>query len=519
MKIRFFKNTRNFHKWIGLVCAVFFIILSLSGFILMHYEGLGLNEVEVSGKFLPDKYFQIESSKRSIQTIAATPEDFIYVGTDHGLYRSQDGGNTWTELKEGLFHQNIKILTVDPIESGVIYAGTPGGIFKTENGGDHWTDWIDAASGLSNADVNDIAIHPKDSEKLYAATEGGLFFSEDAGGSWEILFGGNDAEKGIAVTLVRLSSVNSEAVYIGTQSGMYRSVDAGKNWEPVWKDQISDALTMVSLKTEPEFFYIGTRDGLFKSFNQGRNWEKDKHKEIDEVSSLLVNPEDIANLTVSTGERILVSPDGGDSWEQIEFDPDRQSTGASSFPRLTGIYQIGPPSPVFIAGTTSGLFLSTDGGKNWQEQELSNSGKQPQERKMDLVKLFTEIHTGRFFGSYFVLLVDLATLGLILLVISGIWVGIARKKMRKGKKGQPAGELETELLINVQETADDLSVETHEIHDMIEHISNHLEKCKSVYMSKEKKEIEEIDRHITTLDKKMHHLMERIGEFEKYSQN
>ncbi len=94
-----------------------------------------------------------------------------------------------------------------------------------------------------------------------------------------------------------------------------------------------------------------------------------------------------------------------------------------------------------------------------------------------------------------------------MVAISGIWVGIARKRIKRGKKGQSTGELETELLINVQETADDLSVETNEIHDMIEHVSSHLKKCKSIYMSKEKKEIEEIDRHITTLEKKMHNLM------------
>jgi len=504
-----------------MIGAVFFIILSLSGFLLMHYDSFGLNKVQISGKFLPDKYFQLAASKRIVQTITATSNGSVYVGTDHGLYRSQDDGNTWMELKQGLFHQNIRVLTVDPVESGVLYAGTPGGIFKTEDGGDHWTDWFDASSGLENAEVNDILIHPKDSARVFAATQGGLFVSEDAGESWEFLFGGTGAENGIPVQIVRLSSIDPDTIYIGTPNGMYRTVNAGKNWESVWKNQISETLSMVSLKTDPEFFYIGTRNGLFKSFNQGRTWVKDKHKKIKRVTSLLVDPMDITQLTLTTGENILVSSDGGDSWKTIAFNPKRKfGSFSSSQPfSITRIYRTRAPSPVLIAGTTAGLFLSRDGGKVWREQELSNSAKQPEERKMDLVKLITEIHNGRFFGSYFVLLIDLATLGLILLVFSGIWVGVTRKKIRRGKKDQPADELETELLINVQETADDLSIESHEIHDMIEHISNHLEKCKTIYMSKEKKEIEEIDRHITTLDRKMHRLMQRIGEFEKYSQN
>jgi photosystem II stability/assembly factor-like uncharacterized protein len=521
LKIRSFKNTRNFHKWIGLVCSVFFIILSLSGFILMHYEGLGLNKVEVSGRFLPDKYFQVAISKRNIHSIAATPDGSIYVGTDHGLFRSNDSGKSWVELEQGLFHKNIRTLAVDPVESNIIYAGTPGGIFKTEDGGDHWTDWFDASSGLGNSEVNDIAIHPEENYKIFAATQGGLFLSDDAGDSWQIIFGAGEREKDIPVNLIRLSALDPGTMYIGTANEFYRSMDSGKTWESVWENRFANAFSLVSVKTDPEFFYIGTEGGLFKSFNQGRNWVKDDNNDIHHVSSLIVNPDNISELTISAGEKIFVSQDGGDLWKPMKFDPDNSSGGlfSSAKQQFTRIYRPHASSPVLIAGTTAGLFLSNDDGKHWREQELSNVSNQPQERKMDLVKLFTEIHTGRFFGSYFVLLVDLATLGLILLVISGIWVGITRNKIKRGKKNQPIGELETELLINVQETADDLSVETNEIHDMIEHISNHLEKCKSIYMSKEKKEIEEIDRHITTLDKKMHNLMQRIGEFEKFSEN
>ena len=500
-----------------MICAVFFIILSLSGFILMHYESLGLNAIEVNGKFLPDKYFKLSANRRSIQAITATKNGTLYVGTDYGLYRSRDNGKTWIHLEQGLFNQNIHALAVDPVESKVIYAGTSGGIFKTEDGGDHWADWFDAASGLTNGEVNDLVIHPQNPARIYAATEGGLFTSDDYGESWEILYAGGDTGKNTSVKLVRLSSVNPRDIYIASENGMYRSQNGGNSWEPVWENQISDVLSMVSLKTDPEFFYVGTRGGLFKSFNKGRTWVQDRNRSIKKVLSLQADPANISHLTITTGKDILFSQDGGDSWKPVKFDPGNQSGSGSR--EISRIYETASPSPVLLAGTDSGLFLSRDGGNVWKEQELSDSPEQPQERTMDFVKLITEIHTGRFFGNYFVLLVDLATLGLVLLIVSGVWIAAARKKISRRKKDQPAGQLEEELLINVQETADELSTESHEIHDMIEHISNHLEKCKTVYMSKEKKEIEEIDRHITTLDKKMHQLMQRIDEFEKYSQN
>jgi photosystem II stability/assembly factor-like uncharacterized protein len=500
-----------------LVCAVFFVILSISGFFLMHYESFGFNNVVVSGKFLPDKYFQLAANKRAIQAINATKNGTLYVGTDYGLYRSGDEGKTWTQLEQGMFNQNIHALAIDPVNNNVLYAGTFGGIFKTEDGGDHWTDWFDASSGLTNGEINDLIIHPDDSEKLYAATEGGLFYSEDAGESWELLFDGKGAGKNMPVKLVRLSSVDPRDIYIASENGMYRNNNEMNQWEPIWTDRITEVLSMVSLKTDPEFFYVGTRKGLFKSFNRGRNWVKDKN--ISTALSLLVNPKNIANMTITTGKRILVSGDGGDSWKQMKLNPKQRSSSGPV--NITRIFQTQSPSPILLAGTASGLFLSKDGGESWQEQELANGVKNDSAdaRKMDLVKLITEIHTGRFFGNYFMLLVDLATLGLVLLVISGIWVGVNRKRLSRRKKIAPSDEMEEDLLINVQETADDLYTESNEIHDMIEHISNHLEKCKTIYMSQEKKEIEEIDRHITTLDKKMHNLMQRIGEFEKYSQN
>ena len=498
------------------MCAVFFIILSISGVLLMHYEGFGFNNVLVSGNFLPDKYFQLAANKRSVQAINAAKNGSLYVGTDYGLYRSRDEGQTWTKLEQGMFNQNIHALAVDPADNEVLYAATSGGIFKSDDGGDHWTDWFDASSGLTNGEVNDLVIHPNDSEKLFAATQGGLFYSEDAGDSWELLFAGEGIGKEKPVRLVRLSKVDPGEIYIASENGMYRSNFEKKQWEPVWTNQFSDILSMVSMKTDPEFFYIGTRKGLFKSFNRGRNWVKDKN--ITTAPSLLVNSKNIANLTVTTGKRILISRDGGDTWKPLKFNQKQPSSSQPA--NITRIFQTTAPSPVLLAGTTSGLFVSKDGGR-WEESELSNSVKDtaPPVREMDLVKLITEIHTGRFFGNYFMLLVDLATLGLILLVISGIWIGANRNKVRRRQKDEPADEEEVDLLINVQETADDLHNESTEIHDMIEHISNHLEKCKTIYMSKERKEIEEIDRHITTLDKKMHHLLRRIGEFEKFSEN
>lgn len=129
---------------------------------------------------------------------------------------------------------------------------------------------------------------------------------------------------------------------------------------------------------------------------------------------------------------------------------------------------------------------------------------------MDVVKVITEIHNGRFFGSYFILLVDIATLGLIFLTFSGVVIAYfqSRAKSRRVLQSEP------DVVLQRQETADELAVESEDIHNMIEHITEHIEKCRLVYMDQEKKEITEVSRHLTTLDKKMHSMMERLKELE-----
>lgn len=524
MNIRFSKHTRQYHKWVGLVCSVFFVILSVTGVILMHYEELGLNNVNVSGKFLPQKYFQVVSKRRSIQALAVMENASgvsIFAGTSHGLFRSQNGGSNWTELKEGLFNQRIHSLAVLPGD-GIVYAGTAQGIFRSEDGGDSWTDWFDETSGLPSGEVADIAVHSENPDTLFAATRAGLYSSADGGESWEPSFLGADLGETPPVTFVRFSAVDSRLIFIGTERDTYRSVNGGADWEKVWEEPIGAPIrALLALKTDPEFLYAGTGQGLYKSFNQGRNWIRDKNKNIKSVRRLFSDPGNLSHLYLVTDDRLFFSPDGGDHWRRVEIERGgiEGGEGLGGNFELTRVTLTHGPSPVLLAGTRNGLLLSRDSGKSWAVADLAHPDNQAprEELRMDLVKLITEIHTGRFFGSWFVWLVDIATLGLIFLIFTGVVITVYRSFAGKKKAVSLPEEIAIDEIIDFKETAHDLSTESHQIHDMIEHISKHLEKCKTVYMSREKGEIKEVTKHITTLDKKMQRLMERLEEFEKIS--
>ena len=507
MNIRFFKNTRIIHKWIGILSAIFVLILSVSGFLLMHPEEFGIEQAQISGKYLPEKYFKVQHARRRIQSLAMVPGSgqILYAGTDIGVYRSQDGGKPWLQTNQGLFDQDIRALAIDPKDPSTIYAGTSRGVFKSEDAGDTWSDWFDETSGLTHTKIHDIALHPDNPEILFVATDGGIFQSLDAGESWQ------PVSTKQPVQIVKFSASNSDILYASGKTGTLRSNNNGRDWNPVWEKVIPAITTLVSLNTDPEFLYSGTATGLYKSFNGGRNWVTDPAFKKTAINAIFVN----SKIYLGSGANFYSSGDGGDSWKHLSSFAQKINAGSGTSIDITITEITGLAGKSLYVGTTSGLYFSEDGGENWEAIDLSGAVNQlsPDEMKMDVVKLVTEIHTGRFFGSYSYMLVDLATIGLIFLTISGILIAYYRARIKSRKIA--VGDLATDRAIELTETTEELSLESQEIHDMIEHITGHIEKCQLVYMDQEKKEITEISRHLNTLDKKMHRLMENLGELEQ----
>ncbi len=370
---------------------------------------------------------------------------------------------------------------------------------------------------MNHIDISDIAINPLNPDVIFAGAKGGLYISQDEGDSWELKFDGGLHPASKDVRYVRISP-NARNLYVGTNKFIFKSVDGGNSWEKKWAEEFSETLDLVTLDTDPEFLYVGTKNGLFKSFNRGIVWIKDKTMIPEKIQRILVSPYNPSTLYLASETMVFYSENGGDSWERTGWN----SSAAEGKTDLKSLAIIPEPlgnigKPKLIAGTTRGIFISGDGGKNWTHPNLVEAANATprDDMKMDMVKLMTEIHTGRFFGSYFYLLVDLATLGLIFLIVSGAWIALYRSRLAKSKMEKE--EIAVDKILDIQETADVLSRDSQQIHDMIEHITEHLGKCKTIYLKKEKKEIEKINEHVVAIDQKMHHLMEHIKEFENLS--
>jgi photosystem II stability/assembly factor-like uncharacterized protein len=101
----------------------------------------------------------------------------VYLGTAvayrGGVFRSTDGGITWSEVIAGLTNLDVRALAIDPQTPTTVYAGTyGGGVFKSTDGGGSWSA---LNTGLSDLYLSALAIDPQSPATVYAGTRAGVF--------------------------------------------------------------------------------------------------------------------------------------------------------------------------------------------------------------------------------------------------------------------------------------------------------------------------------------------------------
>ena len=271
-----------------------------------------------------------------VRAIAIHPSNSktIFVGTQRGVYRTQDGGDTFERMNmaDG---RHVWAIKFHPNEPNTMFLGTEGSeVFKSTDGGENW----DHLATIINQDsvqmafatrILGIGIEAKTPDQMYAALEvGGAAHSADGGKTWTIVNKEFDGDVDLMdLHGVTVGGADSSAVFISNRTGVWRSRDRGANWADLHFDKFSDirySRGVESAPNDPNTLYAcvgmnfgSEQGGVMRSTDQGDTWER-FDKGVNPASTtfgIAVNeraPEQVYFCT-RKGE-VFGTRDGGQTW-------------------------------------------------------------------------------------------------------------------------------------------------------------------------------------------------------------
>ena len=209
-----------------------------------------------------------------------------------GLFRSQDGGRTWERVLYRDENAGAIDLAMDPTNPRILYAalwqvrrypwalesGGPGsGLFKSTDGGDTWTE-ITRNDGLPEGTIGKIGVtvSPANPDRVWAiveADEGGVFRSDDGGETWTRV----NSERRLRqrawyYTHIFADPEDVETVYV-LNTAFYRSVDGGKTYNSI-RVPHGDNHALWIAPNDPARMINGNDGGANVSFNGGATWTR-----------------------------------------------------------------------------------------------------------------------------------------------------------------------------------------------------------------------------------------------------
>jgi photosystem II stability/assembly factor-like uncharacterized protein len=209
---------------------------------------------------------------------------------DRGIFKTVDGGKTWNKILFRDEKTGAVDLSLDPKNPEVLYAGLwevfrtpyslssggPGsGLFKTVDGGQTWTE-ITRNPGLPKPIWGKlgVSVSGADSSRVYAiieAADGGVFLSDDAGGTWKMV---NEdrrlRQRAFYYTRIYADPQAKDTVYI-LNTGVYRSTDAAKSIRPI-RVPHGDNHDLWIAANDPKRMINSNDGGANVSVNAGETW-------------------------------------------------------------------------------------------------------------------------------------------------------------------------------------------------------------------------------------------------------
>ncbi len=311
------------------------------------WKNMGLNDTHHIGRVL------IDSTDANVVYVAAIGHRSS-ANEQRGLFKTMDGGQTWQKILYINDHTAVIDMVIDPADRNVLYAttwqrdvdgqdhyGSDSGVYKSTDAGQSWTK---LSGGLPQSDSVGrvgIDVSASNSQVVYALVDeqknDGLYRSDDAGATWEKI-NREPVSVGWDWCEIRVSPDNENELYnIGQRSFVSR--DGGRTFQQLGGAIVhvlphqsrvlhldTHAMWIDPLNTDRIVF--GNDGGLFFSYDRGANWLHMNNLPIAEVYAVTYDMDEPYNIYIGTqdnaalfGPSTHVPEDGGpDDWEQIYVD-------------------------------------------------------------------------------------------------------------------------------------------------------------------------------------------------------
>ena len=347
--------------------------------------------------------------------VAPNSPDICYRTDDGRTMRTLNGGKTWNAVYSRHVAERTFVTTgldvttnygvfFDPFDSQRMFiAYTDIGLFRSEDGGQSWTSstegvpsrwtnttyWITFDPAVRGRVWGVMSyVHDLPRAKMWRRTsparyDGGVCLSEDGGKTWRTSSQGMTPTAATHILLDPASPVDARVLYVaGFGKGVFKSADGGRTWalrnqglpgpEPfAWRlarDKNGTLYVVLARRSEDGSFGNAQDGELFRSRDGAEHWERIAlPKGVNGPNGLAIDPENPSRLYLAAWGRkaaegavdggIFVSDDGGNSWRNV-LSQDQHIYDITVDPR--------DPKVLYVCGFESSAWRSTDRGETWK---------------------------------------------------------------------------------------------------------------------------------------------------------
>ena len=327
-----------------------------------HKEAGGFFKTSDGGKTWKESKDLKKESIHSMTQSQKSP-NILMVGTIHGVWRSDDYGDSWKKINSPTMPINVGSMAIDPRDDGTIFAGTWWRAYKSTDSGKSWRLIKDGM--IDDSDVFAITVNTRNPNHIIASACSGIYESFNNGEKWNKIQG-IPSQSRRTRDIVQHPTLPG-TIYAGTTEGFWMSTNGGKTWSMTTQRNL-EINSIAVHADEPNKVFIGTNNyGIMVSTDGGRNFAQTNDNFSSRFTYSVTT--DIASSnrlyatthnTATGGGFVFVSPDAGKTWTQAKnLDVTRVSPFAIVQDRIN-------PNLLYL-GTNLGIFRSVDRGNSWTQ--------------------------------------------------------------------------------------------------------------------------------------------------------